>query len=108
MSAKSEREAAYFTLLRAREEHADLLTFRELLDEELRRLDRIRTETRDLDEAVPRRLRRPVAQTTRQLLEAVGRRRAAVEDERRKLEQRIADAQDFVAECEAEHARLRD
>ena len=107
MSTRSEQEAAYFTLLRAREEHADLLTFRELLDEELRRLDGFIAETRAVGERMPRRLRKPVEQTTRQVLEAVGRRRAAIEDERRKVDQRISDAQDFVEECEADAARLR-
>lgn len=107
MNARSERDAAYFTLLRAREEHADLLTYRELLDEELRRLDAFVAESRDIGERLPRRLRKPVEQTTRQMLEAVGRRRGVIEDERRKAEQRIVDAQDFVEECEAEVARLR-
>ncbi len=107
MSARSERDAAYFTLLRAREEHADLLTYRELLDEELRRLDGFVADTRAMSERLPARLRKPVEQTTRQMLEAVGRRRSVVEDERRKVEQRLVDAQDFVEECEADVARLR-
>lgn len=107
MTARSEYEAAYFTLLRAREEHADLLGYREFLDREQRRLDRFVGETRAREEDLPRRLRRRVASTTKGMVEAVGRRRRAVDDERRRIDERIAAAQAFVDECEAEVASLR-
>lgn len=107
MPASSEYEAAYFTLLRARDEHADLLRYREFLDEELRRLDAFVEETRELEGALPRRLQRPVSYTTKGLVEAVGRRRKAVAEERGKSDGRITAAQAFVEECEAEVAALR-
>lgn len=107
MSAGSEYEAAYFTLLRAREEHADLLRYREYLDEEQRRLRVFADDTRAREEQLPQRLRRPVRGTTKGVVEAVGRRRKAVDDERAKVDERIEAAQAFVEECEAEVAQLR-
>lgn len=107
MSRGAEYEAAYYTLLRAREEHADLLRYREFLDDEQRRLALFADETRAREDDLPRKLRRPVALTTKPLLEAAGRRRTIVEDERRKLDDRLAAAQSFVEECENEVATLR-
>ncbi|MDP9405493.1 MAG: hypothetical protein M3O86_02675 [Actinomycetota bacterium] len=107
MSAKSEYDAAYFTLLRAREERDDLLRYGEYLHAEQERLEAFAATTRDAAEALPRRVRRPVDATTRPLLEAVGRRRAVVLDERRRLDDRLANAERFVEECELELATLR-
>lgn len=107
MTAGSEYEAAYFTLLRAREEHDDLLRYREYLDAERRRLEAFVAETREGEDQLPRRLRRTVGATTKGVIEAVGRRRTAVDAERAKVDERIDAAQAFVEECEAEVAALR-
>ena len=107
MSAKSEYDAAYFTLLRAREEHTDLLRYREYLESERERLDAFIGTTRDGTEALPRRMRRSVDQTTKSTVEAVGRRRSVVLNELKYIDDRIAAAQSFVEECELEVAALR-
>lgn len=107
MTAKSEFDAAYFTLLRAREERDSLLRYGEFLDAELTRLDQFAMETRDLMDDLPRKVARPIATTTKGVLEAVGRRRAAVLDERKRMDQRLANADRFVEECELEVEALR-
>ncbi|MPZ72379.1 MAG: hypothetical protein GEU74_03990 [Nitriliruptorales bacterium] len=107
MSAKSEYEAAYFTLLRAREERETLLRYAEFLEDEQQRLDRFAAETRDLLDELPRRVTKPIATTSKGVLEAVGRRRAAVLDERKRMGDRIANAERFVEECELEVDALR-
>jgi predicted ATPase len=107
MSAKSEYDAAYFTMLRAIEERDDLLRYRDWLTEERERLDAFSDVTRDRTDNLSRKVRRPIDMTTKPLLEAVGRRRAAVLDEQRKVHDRIDAAEAFVAECEAEVDALR-
>ena len=107
MSAKSEYDAAYFTLLRAREEREDLLRYAEFLEAEQERLEEFATQTRDGLDALPRRVIRPIAATNKTVLEAVGRRRAAVLDERRLMDQRLENAARFVEECELELETLR-
>ena len=107
MSAKAEFDAAYFTLLRAREERDDLLRYAEYLEAEQLRLETFATEIRDNLDALPRKMTRPVASTTKTLLEAVGRRRSAVLDERKKMTDRLANADRFVEECELELDALR-
>lgn len=107
MSAQSEYDAAYFTLLRAREEHEDLLRYREYLEREGARLDAFVEETGRLAQPLSRRVRRAIDTTTRPLGEAVGRRRTVVEDELRRSDARIGAAVAFVEECEAEVATLR-
>ena len=107
MGARSEYEAAYFTLLRAREEHDGLLRYREFLETERRRLETFTTETREHAEAVPRKVRRLVDTSQRQLLEAVGRRRNLVLSELDAMDDREQAAADFVEECEQEVATLR-
>ena len=104
-ASRSDREAAYFTLLRATEERDQLMRYRDFLHDELARLDAFVTETRTREDALPRRMRRPVEQTTKQMAEAVGRRRNAVAAEYRRMDDRIGAAEDFVRECEAEHDR---
>ena len=107
MTAKSEFDAAYFTLLRAREERDSLLRYGEFLDAELARLERFAVDTRDLMDDLPRKVARPIASTTKGVLEAVGRRRTAVLDERRRYDARLANAERFVEECELEVETLR-
>lgn len=107
MTAKSEYDAAYFTLLRAREERDDLLRYAEYLEKEQERLERFAAETRDGMDQLPRKVVRPIAATTKGVLEAIGRRRSAVMDERRRMAQRIDNADRFVEECELEVDALR-
>ncbi len=107
MSAKSEYDAAYFTLLRAREERDDLLHHADFLVAEQERLDRFVEQTQASFEDLPRKVRRPIDATTKPLLEAVGRRRAVVLDERRRSDERVANAEAFVNECEQELETLR-
>ncbi|MDP8969958.1 MAG: hypothetical protein M3N52_05595 [Actinomycetota bacterium] len=107
MSARSEYDAAYFTLLRAVEERDALLRYRAYLEVESDRLDGFVQQTRELAEPVSAKVRRPVDQTTKALLEAVGRRRSTVLDELRRVDDRVANAEAFVAECEAELTALR-
>ncbi|MBA3621169.1 MAG: hypothetical protein H0W51_02445 [Euzebyales bacterium] len=107
LNAKSERDAAYFTLLRAREEREGLLRYGEYLQAELARLEGFATQTRVLADPLPRGLRRPVDASAKPLLEAVGRRRALLLDEQRRMGDRVANAERFVDECEAEVDALR-
>lgn len=107
MGAKSEYDAAYFTLLRAREEHDHLLRYREFLEAERSRLEEFSEGTQHTTETLPRQLHRPVDATTKALLEAVGRRRSVVLAELGRMDDRIANADAFVQECEAEVAELR-
>jgi predicted ATPase len=107
MSARSEYDAAYFTMLRAIEERDDLLRYRDWLQEERERLDAFAAVTQTRTDALSRKVRRPMDLTTKPLLEAVGRRRAAVLDEQRRIDDRVAAAEAFVAECEQEVASLR-
>jgi hypothetical protein len=107
MSAKEEFDSAYFTLLRAIEERDGLLRYREFLEAERARLDAFSGETRTVGEQVPDRIRRVVDRTAKQMLEAVGRRRVVVLDELSRLDKRLAAAEQFVAECEAEVSSLR-
>ena len=102
-AGRDEREAAYFTMLRAIEERDELLRYRDFLHDELARLDAFVAETREREDVLPRRMRRPVEQTTKQLTDAVGRRRNAVASEHRRIDDRISAAEDFVRECEADY-----
>jgi hypothetical protein len=105
--SKSEYDAAYFTRLRAIEERDALLRYHEYLKAEGAALERFSDDLAGRAEQLDRKVRKPIDRTTKQLLEAVGRRRSAVLDELRRIDDRIAAAEDFVAECEAEVARLR-
>jgi len=108
MASRSEYDAAYFTLLRAREEHAQLLSYREYLSGERQRLDAFVGRLREEAEHLPRRMRRPIDQTTKAVVEAVGTRRSVVLAELERMDDRIRNAQEFVEECETEVANLRD
>jgi BMFP domain-containing protein YqiC len=107
VAARSEYDAAYFTLLRAREEHADLLRYREFLVAERERLEGFVRQLRTEADVVPRRMRRAVDQTAKAIVEAIGARRAVVLAEYERMDDRITAAQEFVEECEAELDELR-
>lgn len=107
MGGKSEYDAAYFTLLRAQEERDHLLRYRDFLEAERDRLDAFSQATEQATDALPRTLKRAVDVTTKTLLEAVGRRRTIVLAELGRMDERIANAEAFVLECEADVAALR-
>ncbi|MGH8909772.1 MAG: hypothetical protein ACRD0K_25590 [Egibacteraceae bacterium] len=107
MSARSEYDAAYFTLLRAQEERDHLLRYWEFLEAERDRLDDFAQVTHNATDALPRALRRTVDATTKSLLEAIGRRRAAVLHELSRMDDRLTSAEAFVLECEGEVQSLR-
>ncbi|MEX1177861.1 MAG: hypothetical protein WEB09_05320 [Nitriliruptor sp.] len=100
-------EAAYFTLLRARDEVAALTRYGEYLLDEQRRLHRSRTEAGALATGVDRRLLRALRHTDGPLDEAIDARLALIADERGRLPERLAAAEAFVLEAEADHAALR-
>ena len=108
MSPRSaEYDAAYFTLLRAQEERDGLLRYGEYLEAELDRLDGFTSTMDRAAEPVPRKVRRTIDATTKPIVEAVGRRRSAILEERRRMPDRLAAAERFVEECEADVASLR-
>ena len=107
MTARSDYEAAYFTLLRAREEATALRRYEEYLRDESRRLDTFSEALTHAGEPIDRKVRRPVDATAKATLEAVGRRRAVVLSELAKLPDRQSAADDFVLECEGDLGRLR-
>lgn len=107
MARAADRETAYFTLLRAREEATALRRYEEHLRAEHVRLDAFSDAVSHAGDAIDRRVRRPLDATAKSLLESVGRRRAVVLSELAKLSERQAAADDFVTECEEELQRLR-
>jgi hypothetical protein len=105
--ARDEVEAAYFTLLRARDEVVALSRYAEVLHDEERRLHRFRTEGDAIAARVDRRLLRPLRHTDGALAEALDARLAVIADERARLPDRLTAAEAFVAESESTHERLR-
>lgn len=104
--SRDESQAAYFTLLRAREEFAALERYAEFLGEEQRRVRRFMAEGAALADTVDHRLRRSMRHIDTQFLDAITQRMAWIDDERGHLPDRIAAAAAFVAACEQEHRRL--
>jgi hypothetical protein len=107
MAERNEREAAYFALLRARDEVSELRRYAEHLDDELRRLRRTEREEAALRASVPARTRRLLRGSDTELHEASERRIALIEDELARLPARIEAAERFVAECERHHDVLK-
>jgi hypothetical protein len=103
MPERSEREAAYFALLRARDELSALRRYEEHLGDELRRLRRGQREESALRAAAPSKMRRVLRASDDELVEVVGRRVVLIEDELSRLPARIEAAERFVAECERHH-----
>lgn len=104
---RDEVEAAYFALLRAREEVADLHRYEEYLRAEAQRLRRTSSEARALAEQVDRKHRRRLRHTDQPLDDAVRTRLEVIADELSRLPERLAAAEAHVEECEREHERLR-
>lgn len=107
MRGRDELQAAYFALLRAREELQALQRYEEFLHAEHERLTAFVAAGDALDERVDRRIRRALAHTDDELARAVRRRLGAVADELSHLPARLEAAANYVVEAEREHDRLR-
>ena len=107
MARRDDEQAAYFALLRAREELAALQRYAEYLVAERARIDEFVARGTELDETVDGRLRRALRHTDEAVGEALELRRRVIADERRRLPERIEAAQAYVDECEAAHAAMR-
>lgn len=106
MTARTDAEAAYYTLLRAIDERDALLREREYLHAEVQRIDAFADDVREREAALPKPPTRTVSATTEPLMEALGARRAAAVDALGRIDERIEAAEAFVRECEAERHRL--
>lgn len=104
---RDEVDAAYFALLRAREELDGVRRYDEYLRDEARRLRRSLAEGAALADTVDRRLRRPLRHTDQPLEEAIRTRLAVIEEELSVIPEREAAAAAYVDECEREHTELR-
>ena len=104
---RDETEAAYFALLRAREDLDALRRYSDFLLAESQRLRRTTSEGEALAGQVDPRLLRNLRHTDRPLADAVKARLAVIEEERTALRDRIPAAEAYVEECEREHAELR-
>ncbi len=105
--SRDDLEAAYFTLLRAREELASLHAYDEVLRTEAQRLRRGQAEGAALLAQVDPRMLRPLRHTEQPLAEAIAARLAVIEDERARLPDRVSAAEAHVEACELEHALRR-
>ncbi len=105
--ARDEVEAAYFALLRAREELDALRRYDEFLQAEAQRLRRSSSEGAALLDGVDRRLVRALRHTDQPLAQAITARLAVIADERERLPERMAAAQAYVEACEQDHAARR-
>ena len=103
---RDEAEAAYFTLLRAREELAQLQRYEDHLTEEARRLKRASAEASALTTALDPRLRWPFASSDEEFARVTAARQALIEDELARLPDRVLAARAFVEECERAHRAL--
>lgn len=107
MARRDDEQAAYFALLRAREELAALQRYTEYLTAERARIDRFVADGVELDTTVEPRLRRALRHSDEPLGEALELRRRVLADERHRLPNRLEAAQAYVDECEAAHAARR-
>ena len=107
MARNDDEQAAYFTLLRAREELTNLQRFEEYITAERARIDAFIGAGQSLDEAVDHRLRRTLRHTDEALNEALELRRRVLADEKHRLPLKMEAAQAHIDECEAAHAALR-
>jgi DNA repair exonuclease SbcCD ATPase subunit len=103
MPERSERETAYFALLRARDELDQLRRYVEHLEDEVRRLRRAEREEAALRASIPGRMRRGLRASDDELTEVTRRRIGLLEDELARLPARIEAAEAFVGECERHH-----
>jgi hypothetical protein len=106
--SRDEIEAAYFTLLRAREEVDAIHRYDEYLHAEQQRLRRFQREGQALADSVPERMRRSLRTADDRLDKEIDDRLALLTDERAHLPERERAAHAFVEECERAHAALRE
>jgi hypothetical protein len=104
---RDEVEAAYFALLRAREELDNLRRYEEFLRAEGQRLRRTTREGEALSGQVERRLVRAIRHTDQPLTDAIDARLRVLEEELVRLPDRIAAAESHVEACDREHALLK-
>lgn len=105
--ARDEVESAYFALLRAREELANLRRYEEFLRAEGQRLRRTTREGQALLDPVDRRLVRAIRHTDQPLTDAIDARLRVLEEELAHLPGRIEAAEEYVEDAEREHAALK-
>lgn len=104
---RDEVQAAYFALLRAREELETLHRYEEYLTAELERVQASEQRRAELAAPLDRRLRRGLHHTDETLAKAAELRIRVVQDELRRLPSRIEAAAAHVEEAEQEHEQLR-
>lgn len=104
---RDETEAAYFALLRARDELDALRRYGEYLADEQRRIRRFLAEGAALADGAPPRLVGALRHTDVPLTEALRARMTLIAEEAERLPEREAAAAAFVDECERAHAALR-
>jgi hypothetical protein len=97
---RTEREAAYFALLRARDELTILSRYEEYLHAEAQRLRRQASEGAALAAGVSDAARRVMRASDTDLAEVVERRLRLIDDELSRLPERLAAAANYVEECE--------
>jgi hypothetical protein len=97
---RTERDAAYFALLRARDELTALSRYEEYLHEEARRVRRSASEAAALTASVAEPTRRVLRTSDTDLAEVLERRLRVIEDELRHLPERLRAASAYVEECE--------
>lgn len=104
---RDETQAAYFTLLRAREELESLQRYAEELERERTRLRELQKANEAAAQRLPGKLGRSLRHTDEALSKAIELRLRVIADELRRVPGRLEAAQAFVDECEQEHDRLR-
>lgn len=107
MSRSEDEQAAYFALLRAREELAALQRYEDYLVAERVRIDEFVAAGVELDTTVAPRLRRALRHVDEPLGEALELRRRVLADERRRLPGRLDAAEEYVRACERTHASAK-
>lgn len=108
MSKQAEYEAAYFTLLRAREDLDHLHRYQYILDEEIMRLQGwIATLREEIGTQVPGVIRRRLDDSVKVTVEGLQERIKVAEGELKALPKRIDGQQTLVNEYELEVAKLK-
>jgi len=97
---RTEREAAYFALLRARDELTSLSRYEEYLNAEIQRLRRSASEGAALAASVAEPARRVLRASDADLTELIDRRLRLIADELARLPERLQAASAYVEECE--------
>lgn len=108
MSRQDEYEAAYFTLLRAREQAEHLNRYGQILEaERLRLVQWMATLREEMGSQIPAAIRRPIDANVGMVVEALEHRLELVIDEERQLPKQIEAQLAFILECVAEVDQLK-